>query len=105
MGKHSPAKGKRLEQQVTRMLRNAGLDAQRVPRSGQAGGRFANDVRFTAPGFGDLSVECKAQADGFKQLYGWLEDADTLVVKADRQEPLLVLPLGLVIALISGGKP
>ena len=36
----------------------------------------------------DLCVEVKARADGFRELYSWLEEGrDVLIVKADRQEP------------------
>ena len=27
---------------------------------------------------------------GFRELYGWLNERDVLIVKADRQEPLVV---------------
>jgi hypothetical protein len=32
---------------------------------------------------------------GFVNLYSWLEGRDVLIVKADRQEPLVVLRLSL----------
>jgi hypothetical protein len=32
-----------------------------------------------------------ARVAGFAQLYDWLNDSDELIVKADRQEPLVVL--------------
>jgi hypothetical protein len=41
------------------------------------------------------AVEVKCRADGFRELYGWLDDRDILIVKADRQEPLVVLRLSL----------
>ena len=41
----------------------------------------------------DLCVEVKARADGFRELYGWLDGRDVLVVKADRREPLVVVRL------------
>ena len=43
----------------------------------------------------DLCLEVKARADGFRELYGWLVDRDVLIVKADRQEPLVVVRLSL----------
>ena len=43
----------------------------------------------------DLCLEVKARADGFREMYGWLEDRDVLIVKADRQEPLVVVRLSL----------
>jgi hypothetical protein len=33
----------------------------------------------------------KAHAAGFRKLYSWLNGRDVLIVKADRQEPLVVL--------------
>jgi hypothetical protein len=35
----------------------------------------------------DRAVEVKCRADGFRELYGWLEDRDVLIVKpsGDRQ--------------------
>jgi hypothetical protein len=43
----------------------------------------------------DRAVVVKCRADGFRELYVWLEDRDVLIVKADRQEPLVVLRLSL----------
>jgi hypothetical protein len=40
-------------------------------------------------------VEVKCRGDGFRRLYDWLDGADFLIVKADRLEPLVVLPLKL----------
>ena len=41
---------------------------------------------------GDKAIDI---ANGFKQLYAWLVDRDILIVRADRSEPLVVLPLKL----------
>jgi hypothetical protein len=43
----------------------------------------------------DRAVEVKCRADGFRELYGWLDERDILIVKADRKEPLVVLRLSL----------
>ena len=40
-------------------------------------------------------VEVKARAEGFRELYSWLDQRDVLIVKADRQEPLVVVRLSL----------
>ena len=42
----------------------------------------------------------KARADGFRELYSWLDGRDVLIVKADRREPLVIvrLPLAAEIA-------
>ena len=48
----------------------------------------------------------KCRADGFRELYKWLEARDLLIVRADRKEPLVVLPLKLAaeIAAKAGGQ-
>jgi hypothetical protein len=48
--------------------------------------------------FGDdrmLRSECKARADGFSQFYDGVNECDVLIVKSDRQEPLVVVRLSL----------
>jgi hypothetical protein len=49
-----------------------------------------------------LRIECKARADGFRELYSWLRERDVLIVKADRQEPLVVLELALAVEITRG---
>ena len=41
------------------------------------------------------AVECRARADGFRQLYDWLDRHDVLIVESDRQQPLVVVRLSL----------
>ena len=71
-----------------------GIAAVRVPLSGAVGGRFAGDIVLPLMGR-DLCVEVKARADGFRELYSWLDQRDVLIVKADRQEPLVIVRLSL----------
>jgi hypothetical protein len=44
----------------------------------------------------DLWLEVKARSDGFRELYAKLDGRDVLIVKADRQEPHVVVRLSLV---------
>jgi Holliday junction resolvase len=82
------------ERRIINALRANGIAAVRVPLSGVAGGRFAGDV--VPPLLGrDLCVEVKVRPDGFRELYYWRNQRDVLIVKADRQEPLVVLRLSL----------
>jgi hypothetical protein len=91
-GRASRDKGNRLERAVVRLLQDHGLGAERVPLSGSAGGSYSGDL--TVPILGrDLIVEAKARADGFVTLYSWLEGRDALIIKADRRDALVVLPL------------
>jgi Holliday junction resolvase len=93
-GRASRDKGNRLERALVKLLQDRGLGAERVPLSGAAGGSYAGDL--TVPILGrDLVVEAKARANGFARLYEWLEDRDVLVIKADRRDALVVLPLRL----------
>jgi Holliday junction resolvase len=87
-------KGNRLERTIVHLLQDHGLAAERVPLSGSAGGSYSGDL--TVPILGrDLIVEAKARANGFARLYSWLEGRDVLVIKADRRNALVVLPLRL----------
>lgn len=91
---HHCDKGNRLERAIVRLLQDHGLGAERVPLSGSAGGSYSGDL--TVPILGrDLVVEAKARANGFARLYSWLEGRDVLVIKADRRNALVVLPLRL----------
>jgi hypothetical protein len=69
-----------------------------VPLSGAARGRFSGDVSVPLLGV-DRRVEVKVRGNGFRELYKWLDGADLLVVRADRSEPLVVLPLRFAIEI------
>jgi Holliday junction resolvase len=106
-GRRSRDKGARVERSIVAALQAAGLAAVRVPLSGAAGGRFSGDVIMPLAGR-DLCLEVKARADGFRNLYDWLEGRDVLIVKADRQEPLVVVRLSMaagIAARITGEAP
>ena len=87
-------KGNRVERAIVHALQDAGFAAERVPLSGAARGRFGGDISVPLLGI-DRRVEVKARGNGFRRLYDWLGDHDFLIVKADRLEPLVVLPLKL----------
>ena len=91
-GRRSRAKGARTERGIVHALQANGIAAVRVPLSGAVGGRFAGDVLLPFMGR-DFCVEVKARADGFREL--WLDQRDVLIVKADRQEPLVIVRLSL----------
>ena len=88
-GRRSRAKGVRTERCIVNALKASGIAAVRV-----VGGRFASDIVLPLMGR-DLCVEVKARADGFRELYSWLNQRDVLIVKADRQEPLVVVRMSL----------
>src|SRR6516162_6317935 len=96
-------KGNRVERAIVHALQDAGFAAERVPLSGAARGRFGGDVSVPLLGV-DRRVEVKARANGFRELYGWLNGADVLVVRADRSEPLVVLPLRFAISIATAAE-
>ncbi|WP_426608859.1 putative PDDEXK endonuclease [Bradyrhizobium sp. McL0616] len=103
-GRASRDKGNRAERAIVKYLQEHGFAAERVPLSGSAGGSYLGDL--TVPLLNvDRVVEVKCRAKGFRQLYDWLNERDILIVRADRSEPLVVLPLRLAaeIAAKAGG--
>jgi len=98
MGKAQREKGCRNERQLVSILRAYGIPAQRVPLSG--GTSYAKgDVEAEIKGR-TWRIESKVRGNGFKRLYEWLTGNDALVVRADRQEALVVLPLRTFCELI-----
>ena len=91
-GRASRQKGDRSERIVVRLLQEHGFAAERVPLSGAARGRFGGDISVPLLGV-DRRVEVKCRADGFREIYRWLEGVDFVVVRADRSEALVVVPL------------
>ena len=101
-GRRSRSKGARTERSIVHALLANGIAAVRVPLSGAVGGRFGGDIVLPLMGR-DLCVEVKARADGFRELYSWLDERDVLIIKADRQEPLVVVRLSLATAIAKLG--
>jgi hypothetical protein len=85
------------------IVQAVGFAAERRRLSGASRGRFGGDVSIPLLGV-DRRVEVKARANRFRRLYDWLGDHDFLIIKADRFELLVVLPLRFAaeIAAIAG---
>jgi Holliday junction resolvase len=93
-GKASRDKGNRAERAIVRFLQQHGFAAERVPLSGSAGGSYLGDITIPVLNV-DRVAEVKCRGNGFRELYKWLEARDLLIVRADRKELLVVLPLKL----------
>jgi len=89
-GRRSRNKGARTERAIAKALQANGFAAVKISRAYQPG----HDIVLPFNGR-DLCVEVKARADGFRELYGWLNGRDVLIVKADHQEPLLIVRMSL----------
>jgi hypothetical protein len=88
--------GVRKERDLARFLCSCGLEAERIPLSGSAGGSFAGDIRLKLHGE-DHIAEVKYRRTDFKTLRGWLDGRDLLLLCAPRQQPLVIMPLSLAV--------
>lgn len=79
------AKGSRVERQIRKIFEQAGFNVVR-----SAGSLGESDLYVYNK---EISLSIQVKARKTLQLYSWLGNADALVVKADREEPLIVLPL------------
>ena len=106
-GRAPRQKGDRLERLAVDILQSYGLDAKRVPLSGAMRG-FKGDVVVTINGQ-PLQLECKSRKAGFKLFYDAIEAGNCgLVLKTDREEPLICVPLRFFADLLAsqqGVKP
>ncbi len=91
----SRQKGDRFEIACVNRLKDLGLEAQRVPLSGAAGGMFGSDIVVAG-----RKIECKTRKRFIGQFLGWLEGNFALFVKEDRSETLVVMRLDDFAALI-----
>jgi hypothetical protein len=89
-GRASRRKGLDAERVLVRYLQSQGLSATKTSRTGYAG----TDISVDLLGI-ERRIECKVRSHGFRQLYEWLANADLLIIRADRREPLVCLPLWL----------
>jgi Holliday junction resolvase len=94
-GKAARRKGDRAERALVKhLLKNGLAGTRRVPLSGAMGGAYAGDIVIPLMEV-DRIAEVKVRANGFRQLYDWLAGNDLLIVKSDRNPPLVVIGLQL----------
>jgi hypothetical protein len=92
-GRSPKRKGVRAERKLVLQLLELGLTCARVPFSGAIGGAWSGDIELEL-----LHRICKAEVKArrqFNTLHEWISGADLLILKADRQPPLVVLPVRL----------
>jgi Holliday junction resolvase len=102
-GRSPKQKGSRVERAIVRRLQDAGFAAEKIPLSGSVGGSFAGDITIPLLGI-DRTAELKARRRGFQQLYAWLGSHDLLIVRADRSEPLVIIPLKLAAEIAAAAE-
>jgi hypothetical protein len=97
-GRRSRDKGARTERAIVKALQAQGIVAAKISGMYRPGA----DISMTLLGT-DRVVEVKCRAAGFRELYTWLDGRDVLIVKADRQEPLVVLRMSLAAEIAGTG--
>ena len=89
MANASKRKGSRIEREIVDLHRALGIEAERIPLSGAAGGSFTGDVRIA--GLGTAEVKARAGGQGFATLERWLGTHPALFLRRDRAAPLVLL--------------
>jgi hypothetical protein len=98
-GRRSRDKGARAERALVRFLQDRGFAAEKIS------GMYKPGADISVPLLGrGRRVEVKVRSAGFRQLYEWLDGRDLLIVRADRREPLVVLPLRLGVEVAKAGE-
>jgi len=82
-------KGYRVEREVKRKFEEAGFEVLR-----SAGSHGKGDLYVE--GIGSIQVKARKRYG----IYDLFEGADVLVIKADRKEPLVVIPLNRLLELL-----
>jgi len=90
--KNPKAKGSRVEREIKRAFESAGFGVVR-----SAGSLGKGDIHVSGLGF----VQVKARKSF--HVYSLFEGADVLVIKADRKEPLVIIPLKKFLEVCRGG--
>ena len=80
--KNPKAKGTRLEREVKKLFESTGFSTVRSAASLGKADLFIEGIG---------SVQCKARKT--LAIYNLFDGADVLIVKADRKEPLVVIPI------------
>jgi hypothetical protein len=88
MSRRSRDKGARREREVLHLAQEAAFAATKRSAKYKAG----HDLTWPLLDR-EWRVEVKARANGFREFYRWRQDRHAVVIKADRERWLLVVPL------------
>ncbi len=104
-GKRAKRKGYEGENEIVHLLRKYGITAERVPLSGALKGKLAGDINCTIHDR-EKKIESKRRADGFKELYKYLEqdDCSYVFMRADRKDWIVAMPFKEWLELAGGDK-
>lgn len=94
MGRAQRSKGSRTERHLVDDLRACGIPASRISRTGYSGPDLDIAGQFLA------EVKARKSGSGFTQLETWLGTADVLLLKRDRQPPMVTLTWAAFVLLM-----
>ena len=97
-GRNRKIKGSRVAREIVNALKGAGLPACRAPLSGA--GAIYGDVKFGPDHKYTAEVKARKNGAGFATLEKWMGDCDALVLKRDRQQPMVCLSWELFVQLM-----
>lgn len=97
----SKRKGSGYELEIVRDLQELGLAAEKMPMSGQLGGKYSGDVSVPVQGQ-DWRAECKRRAREFGRINGYLGSNDVLFCRDDRSRTLVVMTIDQFARLAKG---
>ena len=97
-GKAHKIKGSRVEYEIVNALKGAGIPAFRVPLSGA--GPIYGDVKFGPRHKYTAEAKARKNGAGFATLEKWMGDCDTLILKRDRQQPMVCMDWNLFVSLM-----
>src|SRR6185503_1351226 len=83
----------RIEYEVVPLLCELVLPCARVPFSGAIGGAYSGDIDLELCGR-IARIQAKFRRE-FRTLHQWLAANELLILKADHQDPLVVIPVHL----------
>tara|TARA_R110002020_G_scaffold166580_1_gene354668 strand:- start:30 stop:617 length:588 start_codon:yes stop_codon:yes gene_type:complete len=100
MGKMQRNKGSRVEREMVALMQSHNITCERVPLSGamhyQGNG---GDIDIYASNL-HLQTEVKSRAKSlWKTLVNWLSGSDILILKANREDPFVFMPMRVFIEL------
>ena len=101
-GKKPRRKGYRGENELEHLLKKYGIDAKRVPLSGASEFQKGDLIIRLCIDGGEalLTAEVKRRRNGFKQLYGWLEDRNLVFMRADRKDWIVAMDIEFFLQLM-----
>lgn len=88
-GRASKQKGYRYEAKLVKMHNQMGVQAERVPLSGAAGGSHTGDIVIDGEFRGE--VKARKNGDGFKTIEKWMGNNDMIFLFRDRQSPFVCM--------------